>query len=169
MGFFPHPRVRIPPCPPIAASAALLLALLFVAPGCVTRKLFLRSEPPGAEVVLDGKVVGTTPYEETFLSYGVRRLELRLPGFQREIQSLDVERPWWQYFPMSLVTDVLWPFRIEDDHHFVVALHPYEALGGREEAEAAALEAYEKLKALRASSGGFSGEGPDDAEQDEGR
>ena len=79
------PRVRSTRGPKLTAAVALL-------PACVTRKLFVNSEPPGAEVILDGRSVGTTPYEETFLSYGVRRLELRLPGYGRHIQLVDLER-----------------------------------------------------------------------------
>ncbi len=144
-GVFPRPRVRIPPCPPVV----LLLVLLVGLPGCVTRKLFIRSEPPGAEVILDGRLVGTTPYEEEFFSYGVRALELRLSGFERTFVEIDVWRPWWQVFPMSLVTDLIWPFEIVDDRTFSIPLMPYKDFGGPEEAEAAAREAYEKLKALR--------------------
>jgi hypothetical protein len=127
------------------------LVLLAALPGCVTRKLFIHSDPPGAQVLLDGRVVGTTPYEEEFYSYGVRSLELRLPGFQRSFTEIDVWRPWWQVFPMSLVTDVLWPFHIQDDREFSVAMAQSQGLGGPEEAERAARAAYEKLKALRAA------------------
>jgi hypothetical protein len=115
----------------------------------VTRKLFIKSEPAGAQVILDGRLVGTTPYEATFLSYGVRSLELRLPGFERQFDELDVWRPWWQVFPISLITDVLWPFTIEDNRTFKIPLTVYEEFGGPEEAERAAREAYEKLKAMR--------------------
>ncbi len=135
-------------------SRTLLLAvfLLAVSPACVTRKLFLLSDPPGAQVILDGQLVGSTPYETDFLSYGVRRVELRMPGFQRSFTELDIWRPWWQVFPMSLLTDVLWPFTIEDERRFHIALEVYEDFGGPEGAEAAARAAYEKLKAMREES-----------------
>ena len=129
----------------------MLLALLATVPGCVTRKLFIRSEPPGAQVILDGKLVGTTPYEEDFYSYGVRSLELRLPGFQRSFSEIDVWRPWWQVFPMSLITDVLWPFMIDDHRTFSVPLVLYQDLSGPDEAQDEAQKAYEKLKAMRAA------------------
>lgn len=154
-GFFPGPRVRIPPCPPpflartsgVGGGRLLLLAaliLLPLLPGCVTRKLFLRTEPPGAEVILDGQLVGETPYEETFLSYGVRRVELRLEGHRRRVELLDVERPWWQYLPFALFTDVLWPFDILDEHHFAFDLAERgESVATWEDARAA----YERMLA----------------------
>ncbi|MCB9898103.1 MAG: PEGA domain-containing protein [Planctomycetes bacterium] len=100
--------------------------LLATTPGCVTRTLFVRSDPPGARVLLDGKAVGTTPYTEVFQSYGVRRLELRLEGHRRLVAELDIVRPWWQYLPFALITDVLWPFPIHDERTFEFALEPLD-------------------------------------------
>ncbi len=92
-----------------------MLALL---PGCVTRKLFIHSNPSGARVLLDGKVVGTTPYEEEFISYGVRRVVLEHPGRVPLNDTIDVARPWWQAFPIDVFTDLVWPFSIEDERRF---------------------------------------------------
>ena len=121
-GVFPGPRVRIPPCPPFRraplARAAVLLLLVGILSGCVTRRLFLVSDPPGATVILDGKEVGRTPYQEDFISYGVRRLELEMPGYARRVELLDVDNPWWQAFPIDIVTDLLLPWTIEDDRTF---------------------------------------------------
>lgn len=122
-GVYPRPRVRIPPCPPILLFALLTL-LLATTPGCVTRTLRLRSEPAGATVHLDGRAVGTTPYVEEFQSYGVRRLELRLPGHRRLVTDIDVWRPWWQNLPFAIFTDVLWPFEIRDERAFDFVLLP---------------------------------------------
>lgn len=121
----------------------LLPALL--GPGCVTRKIFLRSDPPGAELFLDGSPVGTTPHEREFVTYGSHRVELRMPGRERVVGVIDVERPWWQVFPISLFTDVLWPGELVDAHEFEFALPVQGDGGGIEEAQ----EAYERLRAAR--------------------
>jgi len=121
----------------------LLPALL--GPGCVTRKIFLRSEPSGAELFLDGAPVGTTPHEREFVTYGSHRVELRMPGRERVVGVIDVERPWWQVFPISLFTDLVWPGDIEDRHEFGFTLPLQGGGGGLEEAEAA----YERLRAAR--------------------
>lgn len=141
-GVSPRPRVRIPPCPPTWFLIAVTL-LLATTPGCVTRKLFLRSEPSGARVLLDGRPVGTTPYVEEFQSYGVRRLELRLEGHERLVTEIDVWRPWWQYLPFALITDVLWPFAIHDERSFEFAMTP---LDGHESTWEDARAAYERLE-----------------------
>ena len=114
-----------------------LAALLAIAPGCVTRKMFIKSEPAGARVMIDGTVVGTTPYEADFVSYGTRRVDLDLEGYQRLRGSLPVERPWWQAFPIDLFTDLLWPWTLDDEHHFAFQMQPVsEDQGSFEEARA---------------------------------
>lgn len=116
------PRVRIPPCPPLRSvslrRAVTLLLVTVILSGCVTRRLFLVTDPPGATVILDGHEVGRTPYQEEFISYGVRRLELEMPGYTRRVELLDVDNPWWQVFPLDLVTDLLFPWNIQDDRTF---------------------------------------------------
>ncbi|MHC5211974.1 MAG: PEGA domain-containing protein [Planctomycetota bacterium] len=121
------------------------LALVAVLPGCVTRKLFLVTDPPGARVSLDGRIVGTTPYSVEFLSYGTRRLELELDGHARRVEPLDLELPWWQVFPMDLVTDLLVPWTIEDERHFSFTLDPVDPEQG---SWADARAARERLRAL---------------------
>jgi hypothetical protein len=121
------------------------LALVAVLPGCVTRKLFLVTDPPGARVSLDGRIVGTTPYSVEFLSYGTRRLELELDGHARRVEPLDLELPWWQVFPMDLVTDLLVPWTIEDERHFSFTLDPVDPEQG---SWADARAARERLRAF---------------------
>jgi hypothetical protein len=107
--------------PALALLALLLTALI---PGCVSRRMFLVTDPPGARVTIDGRVVGTSPLEADFLSYGTRRVELELPGHERLVGELDIDLPWWQFFPMGLVTDLLVPWTIEDERHFAFTLRP---------------------------------------------
>lgn len=111
------------------ARAALLCALAFsvaALPACVTRKLQLRSDPPGARLMLDGSVVGTTPYEEEFPAYGRRRVEAELPGHARAVGTIEIERPWWAYVPFDVFAEFLWPFEIVDEHAFEVRLQPVD-------------------------------------------
>jgi len=98
----------------------MLLALLL--PGCISRKLFVRSEPAGATVILDGRPVGTTPYEEELPAYGTRRLVLELPGYERLERDLPLPTPWYEYWPLDMVTDLLLPFTVEDHRHFSFVL-----------------------------------------------
>ena len=142
-GIFARPRVRIPPCPPIGLALLLLAAFL---PSCVTRTLYVDSDPQGAQVFLDGRQVGVTPYAEEFDYYGVRRLELRHPGQVRLLTELDIERPWWQIFPISVVSDLLVPIPMKDRHSFLFVLESVSDVPmGWEQAD----EVYARLEALR--------------------
>jgi len=112
----------------------------------VTRTLHVDSSPAGATVLLDGRLVGETPYTEAFLSYGVRRLELRHEGHARDVREIDVVRPWWQYFPVSFFSDLLWPAPLTDDHYVAVELIPAGRVGGE---FGDAQDAFAKLQALK--------------------
>lgn len=111
---------------PTARRSAVLLATLALTllPACVTRRLLVESEPPGAEVRLDGHLVGTTPYQETFLSYGVRQVDLRAEDSLRHVQEYTLVRPWWQVFPFGVLADLLWPADLLDEHTLKVELLP---------------------------------------------
>jgi len=85
--------------PPLLLFAALAPALLL--PGCVERKLLIRSDPPGAVVLVNGAHAGTTPTEIVFQNYGVVRLEV-LPldfdgdgwiDYRPSIRSHDLSNP----------------------------------------------------------------------------
>ncbi len=94
-----------------AAALGLVLALLT---GCVERVLAIRSDPPDAEVTLDGKGVGRTPVDIPFDWYGGREIIVRKAGFKTVHTIEHVDAPWYQVFPLDFFTDVLLPFKIRD-------------------------------------------------------
>jgi len=108
------------------ARRGLLLAAVLAAallPGCVSRKLFLHSEPAGAEVWLDGRRVGATPYEEALPAWGTRDLELRLPGHAPLRTHLALPAPWYEYWPLDMLA-AAWPWTIEAHRSFTFTLQP---------------------------------------------
>jgi hypothetical protein len=115
-------------------------------------------------VRLDGVVVGTTPYLETFLSYGVREVDLRLPGHLRDVQEFELVRPWWQYFPADVIADLFWPAELLDEHHLSVELLPRGTASG---SWAQAHAAFDQFKTVRdfihARALYFAGRGPSTA------
>ena len=129
-----------------AKLAALLICAGLTGACGVTRTLHVDSSPAGATVLLDGRAVGATPYTEVFLSYGVRRLELRHEGHARDVREIDVVRPWWQYFPLSFFSDLLWPAPLTDDHYVAVELIPAHRVGGE---FGDAQDAFAQLEALK--------------------
>ena len=50
--------------------------------GCVSRRMMVYSDPPGALVLLEGQEVGYTPVAVDFLYYGTRELTLIKDGYE---------------------------------------------------------------------------------------
>jgi hypothetical protein len=96
-----------------AALSAAILALCLLS-GCVERWLQIRSEPEGAEVIIDGEVVGETPVDVEFHWYGGREITLRKGGYRTVHEIREIRAPWYQIFPFDLITDLLLPFMIRD-------------------------------------------------------
>jgi hypothetical protein len=116
--------------------------------GCVERLLVIRSEPPGAEVFIDGQPVGKTPVQVPFEWYGDREIMLRMEA-DRPYEVLQVvepiNAPWWQVTPMDFITDVLIPFTLRDRREFDYKLVPMESRETKENLEKRAIELKEKL------------------------
>ena len=96
---------------------ALVLTLAFC--GCVERKLIVRSDPPDVAVYVDGTLRGRTTggsLEIPFDHYGTRTLTVRREGYLPVRREVELDPTWYQYFPIGLVTDLLWPGTITDEH-----------------------------------------------------
>ena len=92
--------------------------------------------------MLDGRVVGTTPYQEEFRSYGTRRVEFRLENHELLVSQICLEQPWWQYPPFDLFTDILLPFTFHSEFTFDWELSPRGETATLEDARAA----YERMQ-----------------------
>ncbi len=101
-----------------------LIALLALV-GCkADKRLWIESEPPGAEVYLDREPLGQTPVSMEFIHYGTHRLSLSLPGYMPYARDLEVPPPWYARFPLDIVSEVLLPFGWEDHKVARVTLVP---------------------------------------------
>ena len=74
----------------------------------------IRSEPPGALVVLDGQEIGHTPVSVPFTYYGVREIRLVKDGYETMVIDQTVSVPWYQVPPLDFASEVLVPLRIKD-------------------------------------------------------
>jgi hypothetical protein len=103
-----------------------LCALILASAGCVERKMFVRSDPPGATVALNRAepLPGTTPVEVPFEHYGTYHLRLTREGCRDFEGAAEVPAPWWGYPPFDLFTELLWPFTIHDWREAVVTMEP---------------------------------------------
>jgi hypothetical protein len=106
------------------ARVACALLLLFGA-GCVERRLFIRSDPPGATVRVNGEEIGVTPATWRFDKYGRVLVEVELSGHRPDSKVVDLDVPWFEYPVIDFFSDVLAPARIRDDHEVSLRLEPW--------------------------------------------
>jgi hypothetical protein len=103
----------------VVAAAALVLA-----PGCVRRRLLVRSNPPGATVYVDNQPIGTTPCATNFIYYGTREIRLVKPGYETLTINQPIPAPWYQIPPVDFVSENLVPNEINDYRTVTYNLEP---------------------------------------------
>lgn len=92
--------------------------------GCVSRRMTIRSDPPGALVEVDGKRIGVTPVSMDFTYYGTREFTLSHPGYDTLTVQQPIRRPFYQRVPLDFFTNHFLPFRVTDRHDFTYVLQP---------------------------------------------
>ncbi len=92
--------------------------------GCLSRRMTIRSNPPGALVLVDGKEVGYTPTAIDFTYYGTREITLVKDGFETLTTLQKVRTPWYERFPLDFVSENFVPAQITDRHEFFFEMQP---------------------------------------------
>ncbi len=96
-------------------GALALMASALGASSCMgDRILRIESDPPGATVRLDDRVIGVTPLDVEFLHYGQRRLALYRTGYRTYSEPLALDAPWFARWPMDMLTEVILPLGLDD-------------------------------------------------------
>jgi hypothetical protein len=95
----------------------LLATLLVLAalPGCVRRRMTVRSNPPGAVVFVDERRIGVTPVSTGFVYYGTRNVQLVKDGYETVTEEHKFSTPWYQYPVIDFFAENLWPFEVRDE------------------------------------------------------
>jgi hypothetical protein len=96
-------------------GCVLAVCALATAPGCVQRRMTIRSNPPGALVYVDDYQIGTTPVSTDFIYYGTRKIRLVKDGYETLTVRQPFPIPWYEIFPLDFVTENLWPWEIRDE------------------------------------------------------
>jgi hypothetical protein len=109
------------PLPRLLLVAAILIA---AGSGCVSRRLTVVSDPPGALVEIDGRRLGVTPVSMDFTYYGTRNITLSKPGFQTLTVEQPQPTPWYQIFPFEFFSDNFALTHLTDRHVFNYRLVP---------------------------------------------
>jgi len=107
-----------------AAVVGVLLAVLAAHAGCIERSYVIRSDPPGARVVVDGEDRGLAPVEKQFLHYGTRQVILSKEGHQRLTVRQRLDPPWYERFPIDFVVEMVLPWTVHDRRVFTYRLKP---------------------------------------------
>jgi PEGA domain len=94
--------------------------------GCVERRYTIRTNPPGALVVVNNEEIGTTPVSKTFYYYGDRDITLMRDGFQTERVLQKVDPPWYDNLVTEFISETVIPFTIRDERDFNFQLRPTE-------------------------------------------
>jgi hypothetical protein len=105
----------------------LLACASFVAlseTGCVSRRLMVQSNPPGAMVLAEGREIGYTPTAVDFTYYGTRELTLIKDGYETTTRMVPVRPPWYERFGVDFFSEHFLPFRVTDRRSVSVDLPP---------------------------------------------
>ncbi len=94
---------------------ALLLIAVTLFPGCLRRRMTVRSNPPGAQVYIDNYAIGKTPVSTPFTYYGTREIRLVRDGYETLTTKERFLPPWYQWPVLDFVTENLWPQEIRDE------------------------------------------------------
>ena len=94
-------------------ALGLSLALLLL-PGCLRRRMLLRSNPPGAMAYVDNQPIGMTPCSTGFTYYGTREIRLVKPGYETLTVDQPIPAPWYEMPPIDFVSENLMPREIQD-------------------------------------------------------
>jgi len=132
--------------PKLAPVWGLLAALaVLAAGGCVRRTLEITSDPPGAQLIVNGQPAGLTPKTLSFRSHGVYRIELRRSGCRPVTAAAGAPARFYELAGPDLVAEVLWPGVIRDRRRVHYRLEP-EAATDKEQLLAAARRAAEEAE-----------------------
>jgi len=102
----------------------LMLVCICLGTGCVSRRLTIRTNPPGALVKLNGKRLGFSPVSSNFTYYGTYEIELTKDGYETETILQKISPPWYQRFPLDFVSDNFAFDHRTDRHEFTWPLRP---------------------------------------------
>ncbi len=109
-----------------------MIAVILMLSGCVSRRMTVMSDPPGALVLLEGKEIGTTPVSVDFTYYGTRELTLIKDGYETLTVQQKVATPWYQMPVVEFFADNLTPGHVTDRHRFRYAMQPQRIIPNSE-------------------------------------
>lgn len=105
----------------------LSLVTLFQS-GCMSRRITVRTQPPGALVEMNGKRLGPSPVSTNFTYYGDNEFKISSPGYETAVVRQPTPAPWYQVPPLDFISDNFLPFRVRDHREYNYSLTPRDPL-----------------------------------------
>jgi hypothetical protein len=111
----------------------LILALavglgVLTQPGCLRRRLTVRSNPSGALVYVDDQEIGVTPVSTPYTYYGTRKIQLFADGYEPLTVKQPFTAPWYEIPPLDFFVENLWPWEIRDERVVQFEMQPAQAV-----------------------------------------
>jgi hypothetical protein len=110
-----------------ARATLLLLAGASLLSGCVERRYTIRSDPPGATIIVNGEEIGPTPASKSFVYYGDREITLMLDGYQTKTVMQPINAPWWDNYLTEFFTENVVPLSLRDEREYKYQLTPAQS------------------------------------------
>jgi len=109
------------------SAAVLLLAGIGLCSGCVERRYTIRTDPPGATVIVNGEEIGPAPASKNFIFYGDREITLMLDGYATKTVIQPINAPWWDNLLTEFFTENVIPVSMRDEREFKYQLVPAQS------------------------------------------
>ena len=105
-------------------AIVLLSAGIAMACGCVERRYTIRTDPPGAQVIVNGESLGLAPASHSFYYYGDREITLVQDGLETKTIIQPMTAPWWDNYATEFFSENLIPWVIRDEREFTYKMEP---------------------------------------------
>jgi hypothetical protein len=99
-----------------------MLMIGLASPGCVERRYTIRTDPPGALVIVNKEEVGASPVSKSFTFYGDRDITIIADGYQTMRVQQPLAAPWWDNRVTEFFTENLLPVTLRDEREFTFKL-----------------------------------------------
>jgi hypothetical protein len=105
-------------------ATMLLLPGIGLFCGCVERRYTVRTEPPGAQVIVNQESIGPSPASRNYYYHGAREITLVLDGYETQTIIQPMPAPWWDNYFTEFFTENMIPWVIRDEREFTYKLTP---------------------------------------------
>ena len=110
--------------PPARRWTAIVIGLSAMTCGCVERRYTVRSDPPGAQVIVNGESLGAAPASHNFYYYGGREITLVMDGYETKTLIQPIAAPWWDNYLTEFFTENVIPYTFRDEREYTYKLEP---------------------------------------------